>query len=879
MTTRGIHCSPINDFYPTPNPTTVPFNLDLIPGEYIEPTFTGPAVSCNAGPYSSQKRFCDFLCAGSDSDACIATFNTKMAGSNTTGLNCTHYKHDFAAGNGTMAQAGARRWFCDSLVPANATADPNEFANVNMSTFPIAGAGTPTVPSKVKSFSNVSAHSCATYAAGRTCVLLAPGVAVFNDTAYRVSAAQCSVLNNYLNATYVSYLKTLYSGTYRGQVLQACYEEYGGPGTSLCYWDLPQPWFPYSGSNKPHDMAWRVETPLYGRGLRSRRNMRFATEETLAARQMTPRDDVAEFNQTCIDLPECPIRDCTLLEVEPAICDRYPPIGTDIPCTPRNNICTKVQEDYCQTAYAPYEVSSDDPTHDWELLGGAEDVDLRTLPLMTGGEALTTKAQQIRKLLSDLAEASRERRRSRGGEYEMDGLVRAENTLIMYLEAAACAAKTKAGAACARLGLAADGASSVRSRSLHEGYRTAKTIWQWLPPVGSVDRSCYAICGYDWAESARTSCLYQADGFENGTVYSFFVAAQATLRDVCEIGSVGDGKDLLKNLSSLLPDLGLIHIETAKQQRLVQYGIIAPTIVRPSTSRLTLALKKLESVVVKLISKLTGTSSSNGTATTLSTETMLYTFGAKLFGYNDTDKFKADAKKWFRNTNLYPDDGSVGAAYYALLPTPFGEKCGLLNGTALKIPYIDLPIWLPTWLPGLPTWPLNYLGKVFGKIANTTYIVPGSMVVDAGGCSNDTQDFCVPLTGGGCPCSPTFASCEDTVGLTSTADVFAFFIDVIYPSAPNSSVIKLVAKVTGMSTAIVKYANVTKRSDFSDYLFCFIIVGIPSISWIILVIPYLGIIIGLALATVFAAVGFLTTVGWLMITLVLFNVVEYDVVE
>jgi hypothetical protein len=228
------------------------------------------------------------------------------------------------------------------------------------------------------------------------------------------------------------------------------------------------------------------------------------------------------------------------------------------------------------------------------------------------------------------------------------------------------------------------------------------------------------------------------------------------------------------------------------------------------------------------------------------------TLAAQIFGYSNVTEFREDVIDWVTNTNRDPDDGPVGGVFWALFFTPFGATCAGLNGTYRILDTV--PLYSPYWLPLLPVSLGNDTRDLTKWLANRQWIVPDSMVLDPDSCYNISEICLFPFSPE-CPCSPLFENCGDRLGFSSPLDSIYFFLNWAFPSIYQSRLVKIVAMVTGTTSWLQEFTNVTDATDFNDkvsfranelsltneQLYCFWVVGLPSSLWVLPLFPLLAI--------------------------------------
>lgn len=794
-------------------------------------TFTGDEQTCS-DPYVHQGDVCSYLCAddvdGHETD-CVDLFNNT--------LRCWWYKDPVnVPPDSSYAVWAARRWFCEQLP---------YYTKITTADFPIAsGYGIISDPGRVGSYAwGTDARSCPD-GGDYACIMLAPG-ANLTSTVDRLTESECQVLEKYLTGTFLKVDEG--TGWTRLKSLERLY--YNEFGT--------QPW---ASVRHPSTYAWKVQPPLVPRSappadpallvevdairreagsicaaewFAALRN-RFGedSDEMLVGRAMVMAGLVGRDIDKCVDAEEeCPARDCNVSSLYPEVCTRYEiPQGDDPSCVPREYVCTLYAEDPCTAFYANYTGYSEDPTADYEAMVAEEE----EVPAPPARDTAFGNAWKFKQMISDFADGRREARRTRGPTEE-SAWTAMSNQFVRSLEAATCASLPHS-AACRRLNGAV--VAARRTATYYDAYHVGRAAAEWLPPVNSTDRTCYMMCGYDWTDLARRSCLAQAD--KDGRVTRFFEAVQDALRDICDAAEIGNGTDFMLDWAAIIPHLDRIKLPPlASSGGSVASGQVGVVVVtqQQTWGADSVVIAKFRLLLSRLAARYLGL---NVSPTLAPDEVALSTMAAVL-GFDDSDAFVNASYAWFTNFNLNPDDGDVGFAYWTLLLSPFGNKCAAINGT-YRI--WGIPIFSPLWIPYLPTWLGNFTLDVLHRIADREWIVPDSMVLDPDECYFD-QELCIPFTDG-CPCSPRFEKCSDRLGFSSPLDAVYFLLNWIYPSAASSRFTRLFARFTMTTSYLSEFANVTQKEDFNDYVFCFFVAGLSSAIWLAFLVP-VGVLLGVLL--------------------------------
>jgi hypothetical protein len=185
------------------------------------------------------------------------------------------------------------------------------------------------------------------------------------------------------------------------------------------------------------------------------------------------------------------------------------------------------------------------------------------------------------------------------------------------------------------------------------------------------------------------------------------------------------------------------------------------------------------------------------------------------------------------------------------VPLPWGPNYTLpIPMDCLNTSITRLPIFLPWWLLDpfelitgtiasgsiyLPTWAADFAANVLDITTNHKYIVPESMVLDDGGCS-DIDGFCIPFTDG-CKCVPSFENCGERLGFNSPIKTVSYFLNRWFPSIASFRLVRFVAWVTLTSSDLYRYAGINNYPDRCDYDFCFIVTSV-GVLWIVLLTPF-----------------------------------------
>lgn len=866
-------------------PKRIPFDPAIfghLPGISTPPfVFDATSESTCYDPYVSQGDLCSFMCmdptTGGETN-CTALFDA--------GVDCDYYR-SIPAGS-SYCQPAALRWFCEQL---------GNYSVITSSMFPIVGRGIYTYPDEITTFAPwINARACpggSQYA----CVMVGPGLAVETSVNFlkRLTDAQCSDINSFLQhspmASYHSIitndiistcLSAPSSAHYYAAVIRGDETPVDPRWATIPYfWDWkydvsPQIERVYA-SSYIRDFTTGNWKYIYGNdynllyGSRDVQQEEPTEEDWLAlisagyrGDEMRVADDAKDVIERYTDVSAtecnstgttiCRSRNCTLGLLTPAPCYAYPiPEGIDENCTqrPLPDCAANMSSDPCTSTCVPYMQAPADAEAAYDAL--EEDPPPAR---STGGPS---KFEQLSRMLADAAEA-------KSGREEPSDAFDFTGYLIRTVEAAACAAHP-GGSACKRLARLIESESGLQPDTVIVGARVpAKTYYgaakaareaaAWLPPVGSVDRSCYMLCPYDYLQRARDACLDDVSQGTNLTLTHLLETIQDDLTNACTLAGISNASSYIVPWDQVLPQLSRLHLGGT--------NISISSIITPleqsfgGNSTIIVEIKKL----IALIANKAGLNVS----ASLGIDEIVAAAAAKEFGHNNTEDFVRAAIDWVTNTNLKEDDGSVGPLFYIELASPFGNKCKGLRG-GYKI--FGIPLYSLFWFPQLPLWAGNATKNVFHAVADQRWVVPGVMIVDEGNCT-DNQTLEIPLTDSA-PCSPVFRKCPAPYEFSSILDDVYFLADWIFG---NSSLISGVATATGSYYA--KYEGVWHWPDFWTYFYCFIVSGLSSHSYMLTFIPALLGLLVAAVLIVWAFIKFFATCIWLIFLLLIFMPTRFE---
>jgi hypothetical protein len=415
------------------------------------------------------------------------------------------------------------------------------------------------------------------------------------------------------------------------------------------------------------------------------------------------------------------------------------------------------------------------------------------------------------------------------------------------IEGIACATDPKS-ATCRRIErlLNLNVSMPVRRKSVARDIRSAVEIARWdltLPPLTSMPRDCYVLCGYDYDDLLTRSCLWDAAS-DDGVFRAVYDAIFLLKNSTCASLAPTDGSEHLINNIFLFNVSKMIF----RRANITNSG--------SSSARLD-AVTKIQNALTAVVRRITGTGS-----VVMSNDAIVEIIASAIGKYNTTEQMIIQGRDFIFNLNMEPLHGPVGLRYYIdfILPTFTNPDCKKVRGD-YKV-FGVFPWWNPAWLTA-PAWLPDLIVGWLEASIRSDFIVNEKLLIDASGCRlapDATPAFNLPFTEGS-NCTPSFYNCAEVLAMKTPLDSLFFLLHWLVPSVAKSSVFRSVAVLFMVNDRLDAYNNIESHPDFDLHKFCFFFTA-PGMAYIALTLPFIVGALATAAAIALTGISFVGTISF-----------------